>query len=356
VPTGPGRVTASDVGSIPFGGTGGSHAVDLTPGSTHAAFAVLPGGLSIAAHEHALACARALGFDEDAAQRLERVVTELESNLARHARAGRLLIATRTQQSDVEVIAIDEGPGLGEHGAAHHGVSTGGLGVVRAAAQAFDLYSSPRGTVVLARVRRQGAVLPPHGEFSVGGVCVPVRGEVVCGDAWIAAFEGKQARLMLADGLGHGPGAAQAAGEALLAFRAHPMASPGQHMHAAHRRLGGTRGAAVSVFALDAQQGTVRLSGAGNVMGRVLSGVSDKSLMPQSGTVGLRVRAPEEATAPWPPHAVLIAFSDGVISRWDALPLHPLLGLEPTLLAAVLLRDHCRGADDATVVVMRRTN
>jgi anti-sigma regulatory factor (Ser/Thr protein kinase) len=350
---------SDEAATLSLGGPHGTierHAVELIAGSTHTAFTVPSQGRSVAAHDHALACARALSFDEDAAQRLERVVTELESNLARHAREGRLLIALRTQQADVEVIAIDEGPGLGDRGAAFHQACTGGLGAVREAAQTFDLYSSSRGTVVLARVQRQGTVSQPSGEFSVGAVCVPVRGEVVCGDAWMVAFEGHQARLMLADGLGHGPGAAQAANEALLAFRSNPMASPRQHMHTAHRRLGSTRGAAVSVFALDAQQDTVRLSGAGNVLGRVLSGVTDKSLMPQSGTVGLHVRVPEEVTTPWPAHAVLIAFSDGLVSRWDAPPLHPLLALEPTLLAAVLLRDHCRGADDATVVVLRRTN
>jgi hypothetical protein len=32
----------------------------------------------------------------------------------------------------------------------------------------------------------------------------------------------------------------------------------------------------------------------------------------------------------------------------------PLLGRDPTLAAALLVRDHCRGRDDATVAVLRR--
>jgi hypothetical protein len=32
----------------------------------------------------------------------------------------------------------------------------------------------------------------------------------------------------------------------------------------------------------------------------------------------------------------------------------PVLGRDPALAAAILIRDHCRGRDDATVVVIKR--
>jgi hypothetical protein len=49
-----------------------------------------------------------------------------------------------------------------------------------------------------------------------------------------------------------------------------------------------------------------------------------------------------------------VACSDGIETRWKAEILMPVLGRDPTLAAALLVRDHSRGRDDATVAVLRR--
>jgi hypothetical protein len=115
-----------------------------------------------------------------------------------------------------------------------------------------------------------------------------------------------------------------------------------------------TRGAAVMALQADAAAGTIRSAGAGNVMARLVSGVSDRTLLCQHGTAGIAMRTPEEVSTPWPPHALLVVYSDGIESRWTGGVLAPLLGRDPTLAAALLARDHCRGRDDATVAVLRR--
>jgi hypothetical protein len=159
---------------------------------------------------------------------------------------------------------------------------------------------------------------------------------------------------MVADGLGHGPDAAEAAQVALESFREDPLAPPAQVLARVHQALRRTRGAAVMVLQPDAAAGVVRSAGAGNVMARLVSGVSDRTLLCQHGTAGIVIRTPEEATTAWPPHAMLVVYSDGIESRWKPEVLVPLLGRDPTLAAAVLVRDHCRGRDDATVAVLRR--
>ena len=93
---------------------------------------------------------------------------------------------------------------------------------------------------------------------------------------------------------------------------------------------------------------------AGNIVARLVSGVSDRTLLSQHGTAGVTIRTPEEASTPWPAHAILVAFSDGIETRWKAESIVPVLGRDPTLAAALLARDHCRGRDDATVAVLRR--
>jgi hypothetical protein len=56
--------------------------------------------------------AEACNFDAVVAGRLALVVTELGSNLVRHASGGRLWLSARPARQEVEVLAIDRGPGI----------------------------------------------------------------------------------------------------------------------------------------------------------------------------------------------------------------------------------------------------
>ncbi|HYE40728.1 MAG TPA: ATP-binding SpoIIE family protein phosphatase [Ramlibacter sp.] len=329
-------------------------------GGVHTAFPMGDPSRVGEARRHAAVLAGECGLDEVAAGRLAIVVTELATNLIKHARQGRLLVSGRPGRCEVEVVAIDEGPGIADverslrDGFSTAGTAGTGLGAVRRLAQQFDLHSSASGTIVVAQVR--GAAAP---ERSAGGICfgaisLAAPGETVCGDGWAFALEGDRAAVMVADGLGHGPDAAAAAGAALAVFTEDPLAAPRDLLQRAHAELRTTRGAAVMVAQADAAAGTIRSAGAGNVVGRLLSGVSDRSILGQHGTAGVSIRTPDEAVTPWPPHALLVLCSDGIETRWTAELVVPVLGRDPALAAALIVRDHCRGRDDATAAVLRR--
>lgn len=271
-----------------------------------------------------------------------------------------MLLSMRPGAREVEVVSIDEGPGIPDvDRSMGDGFSTGGtpgtgLGAVRRLSQHFDLHSAvPGGTVILARVRPEG-IDEPEGAVCVGAVALVAPGEHVCGDGWAFAIEHDRAALMLADGLGHGPSAAEAAEAAIGSFLGDALGAPRDVLARTHQALRGTRGAAVMVLQADVAAGTIRSAGAGNVAGRLVSGVADRSILCQHGTAGVTIRTPEESTTPWPHHALLVAFSDGIETRWKAETILPVLGRDPTLAAALLARDHCRGRDDATVAVLRR--
>lgn len=330
-------------------------------GTHHASIPMDEGSRVGEARRHAALLGEACGFDETDAGRLALVVTELATNLVRHAREGRMLLAARPERAEVEVITIDRGPGIRDvDRSLADGFSTGGtpgtgLGAVRRMSQHFDLHSSmPEGTVVLARLRAQAAAPPESTAFCAGAVSLAAPGETVCGDAWAVAFDGHRASMVVADGLGHGPDAAEAAVAAVDSFLEDPLAAPRERLLATHARLRPTRGAAVMLLHVDAQEHTVRSAGAGNVLARLVSGVSDRTVLCQHGTAGVSIRTPEEASTAWPPHALLVVCSDGIEGRWKPETLVPLLGRDPALAAAVLVRDHCRGRDDATVAVLRR--
>lgn len=330
-------------------------------GGFHAVFPMGDASRVGEARRHAALLAEQCGLGAVPAGQLAIIVTELSTNLARHAQHGRLLLAAYPERAMVEVVAIDGGPGIADLARSmDDGFSTGGtpgtgLGAVRRLAAQFDVHSSaPQGTVLVARVRGGPPPLDAAGAFCVGAMALVAHGEQVCGDGWAFAVDGDRASMIVADGLGHGPDAAEASRAALETFAEEPLAAPRQILQAVHGRLRSTRGAAVMVLQADAGAGTIRSAGAGNVMGRLVSGVSDRTILTQHGTAGITIRTPEEVSTAWPPHAMLVVCSDGIESRWKPETLVPVLGRDPALAAALLLRHHCRGRDDATVAVLRR--
>ena len=339
--------------------------MEIFRGWTHAVFPVDEPSRIGEARRFAAHAGQSLGLGEVEAGRLALVVTELGTNLLRHARGGRLLIAVRPSQQDVEVIAIDDGPGIADlPKSMRDGFSTGsgspgtGLGALSRLSTDFDIYSSvptdtrPGGTLCVARVRRAGVAAPSPDSVQVGAVALCAPGETVCGDDWAVALDGADASLMMADGLGHGPEAAKASAAACEVFVGQPFGDMAATLADMHTALQTTRGAAVSCLLMSGDQ--LRCAGAGNVLVRLISGVFDKGMATQHGTVGLQMRKTHESTLAMPQHALAIMHSDGIESRWDPARIRPLLDRDPTLIAALLVRDHTRHRDDATVVVLRR--
>ncbi|MDB6000801.1 MAG: hypothetical protein JWP52_2500, partial [Rhizobacter sp.] len=84
------------------------------------------------------------------------------------------------------------------------------------------------------------------------------------------------------------------------------------------------------------------------------SGVEDRTLLSQHGTLGLQIRHLHDDVYPWPEHAVVVLHSDGIVSRWSLAGAPGILRCHPAVIAGWLVREYLRGKDDATVVVVRR--
>ena len=94
----------------------------------------------------------------------------------------------------------------------------------------------------------------------------------------------------------------------------------------------------------------------GNVNGCVVAGSAKHRLITYSGTLGLRAAPPSVPvlTCPWPERATLVVWTDGLHSRIASGSMDAgLLAHDPAVIAATLYRDHQRGGDDATVVIVR---
>jgi anti-sigma regulatory factor (Ser/Thr protein kinase) len=301
--------------------------------------------------------ARDAGFDHTDRGRLAIVATELAGNILNHAGRGRLAIRTLDSLGarGVEILAIDSGPGMDvgealEDGFSTRGSSGTGLGAARRLADEFDAYSERgKGTVVVAR-RWLGKARPPIG---IGAVAMPKPGSPVNGDGWIVEAGRHGLVVALADGLGHGPLAAEAAAAAVALVIDNKSLPPAAILELSHANLHRTRGAALAIARLAGAEGRLHFAGVGNVAGRVLRGDEQRHLVSLNGTAGREIRGIQEYTEAWGEGATLVLHSDGVAGHWD-LKEHPgLAARDAAVIAGLIFRDHVRGDDDATVVVVK---
>ena len=309
-----------------------------------------------------------LGFSEERAGRLALVVSELATNLAKHATRGELLLrAVRADDADaepegVEVLAIDAGPGMPDlalsrvDGHSTAGSLGHGLGAIERQSDLFEIHTHPTGTVALARVWRNppaAAVRRPR--YEVGAVHVSKAGEEVCGDDWDWRMRDERFALLLADGLGHGLAAHEAAREAVATFRRGHELPPARVIEDVHGALRGTRGAAVAMIAVDTVRAVARYAAVGNIASVVLNASGTRhSLVSQNGTAGYTMPRVQESTYPFPPRSVLVMHSDGLGTHWDLASYRGLLVRHASVIAAALYRDFSRKRDDVTVIVVKQ--
>jgi anti-sigma regulatory factor (Ser/Thr protein kinase) len=315
-----------------------------------------------AARRVAIALAQEAGLDEATMGHVALVVTELATNLVKHAKDGELLMRRLGSEGPegIEVLSLDKGPGMSNvtqalvDGYSTTGSPGTGLGAVRRAAGEFDVYSRPgQGTAVVARVYAQRRAGLPHAQ-SVGVVRQARPGEPVCGDSWIARWFADGWMCVVADGLGHGVIASDAASAIIEAVRGTPTRlSPVQVVEAAHQAARHTRGAALGVAILDEPAGVVRFAGIGNIAAVVLNGSERRHLISHNGIVGHEYRKAVEVSHPWRAGSVLLMHSDGIATQWDLGRYPGLLARDPSLIAGLLYRDFVRGRDDTTVVVVK---
>lgn len=300
-----------------------------------------------------------IGLDSEDAARVGIVITEAARNLAKHAKEGQIIV--RGVQDDwlgIEVLAIDRGPGIASVAEAFRdGYSTSGtpgtgLGAIRRIADDFDIYTQPeRGTVLLARVRSRNS--KPNRAVVLSVICVPLHGETACGDNWAVRRNGRTWMIMVADGLGHGVIAAEAADEAVHIFRSSQASDVAEILQDMHGALRTTRGAAVGIARVNFDASEVRYTAVGNISGAVMSGSTSKQMVYSNGTVGAQMRKmPHDFSYPFPRGATLIMHSDGV-ATWHLDRYPGLLAKDPGVIAGVLFRDFRRVRDDATVLVAR---
>jgi anti-sigma regulatory factor (Ser/Thr protein kinase) len=299
-----------------------------------------------------------LGFNPTETGNVALVVSEMAHNLIKHATGGQLLIRPLPDAGNIELHALDTGPGMANIRAClRDGYSTAGslgtgLGAIVRLAAYWDIFSTPgMGTALLVRVHG-GEARGSRGRFALGAICLPKVGEQVSGDGWAMRQYDDRCLVMVADGLGHGLLAAEAAQAATTIMHENMRMPPAQLLAAMHTALRHTRGAAVAIAEIHLTRREVQYIGVGNITGVILAPEHSQHLVSRHGIVGNQMLRMQPLTYAWPTGGRLILHSDGLSSRWN-LGLYPgLVARHPSLTAGVLYRDFARVRDDMTVLTV----
>jgi anti-sigma regulatory factor (Ser/Thr protein kinase) len=317
------------------------------------------------ARRQSAAIARTLGLPDSKSHDASIVVTEAATNILKHTPGGTIAMRAFTDASGsgLEILAFDRGPGMDVSRAVRDGYSTAGspgtgLGAIARLADESEIYSAPGlGAFIMARFYRARTGVHSrddqhHLDMVVGAICLPAPDEPVSGDGWSLRMDPGAVSLLVVDGLGHGPLAAEAARAGIKAFTS-GHGSPRELLQSLSSAMAPTRGGSAAVARIEPRTGAVRYCGVGNIAGAIVTPDGQKNLVSHNGTLGREARKFEEYAYDWPSGATLIMHSDGLTSRWQ-VDLYPgILQRHPSILAAALYRDHMRGRDDATVVVAR---
>lgn len=309
------------------------------------------------ARRTAATAASRLAFDEIRSGELALMATEAARNVLVHGGGGEVICAgiSKASESFARILAFDRGSGIPNiaeamsDGFSTSGTPGGGMGAMQRIASKFEIYTGYNGTIVLIEL---GESKPQHG-LHIAGMTVPYPGEVVCGDGVFTVQTSERTLAFIADGLGHGAGAAEAAQEAITAFRQRASLAPGEILGYVHDALRKTRGAVAGIAEIRPRERSLVFAGVGNISGVVLSEGRSKSLVSHGGTLGMTVPKIQEFRSEWPDDGILVLHSDGLQSKWDLAPYPGLLSRHPALIGAALLRDFRRQRDDASVVVVR---
>lgn len=306
-----------------------------------------------------------IGFTASEAEGVALAVSELASNLVRHAGGGSISLKTLLagERKGIQIESEDSGPGIGDvELALTDGYSTAGglgngLGAVNRLMDDLQFHQLRVGLRVVCRrwVRPSTKNVLARGlECSAATRAVRLAPEN--GDAFVIQQWEENALVGVIDGLGHGPSAQKAAQIARAYVEQHFDQPLVNLFRGVGRACIATRGVVMALGKFDLSKQSVALASVGNVEVRMFSGTNHFHLVARRGVLGLNAPSPLIVEHPWTAESLLIMHSDGVLSRWRWEDYIELAHQQPAIIARRLLHRLARKEDDATIVVARNSS
>ena len=310
--------------------------------------------------------AKQCGIPEARLNEIDIIVSELTSNLEKHTIGGGEILAGIFDEDDncyLEIICIDNGPGFRNiekmmaDGYSSSGTLGQGLGSIKRLSDVFDVYSlAGWGTLVLSRVYKEVPVIvsPARGAVIFKPLVVAKPREKVSGDGSFIQRLENGFKVLVADGLGHGPDANHAVNEAVKAFRECTETTAANTIRHLHQAIKTTRGVVANVIFYQAHTRTWCAAGVGNIDTKWIGGLNVKPQMCYNGIVGHNLpNTINDVCLPQQEYQQFIACSDGIRSRWEPTKLPMITRHDPIILAAAIYKEYARRTDDMSVVICK---
>jgi anti-sigma regulatory factor (Ser/Thr protein kinase) len=306
----------------------------------------------------------AIGFDERAVEEIALVVSELATNLVKHAKDGVLRLG-RTEEAGrtgIQIDSEDRGPGIPnvEQAIADNFSTAGslgcGLGAVNRLMDEFDVASrSGAGTSIVCKRWLRLDMPPALACPLVFGVATrPCPLMPVNGDTFVIQQWGESALVGVIDGVGHGQFAYRAAQAARQYVERHFDQPLADIFLGVARTCRATRGVVMGLARFDWGRGTLTFASVGNIEARVFGSPEPMNFVVPRGILGLTARRPVVTQHRWALSNVMVLHSDGLSAHWRWSDFPHLAEASATVAAQELLHAFAREADDATVVVVKR--
>lgn len=186
-------------------------------------------------------------------------------------------------------------------------------------------------------------------EVTIGVSSRAKPGEIACGDQVGVVKDHERSLVVVADGVGHGREAAEAARAAIASAMREPWAPLDEIMSRCHREIVSTRGVALTMVRVHAGRGDAEHIAIGNV--DVVASTRDKvRWLAVPGIVGSRVRKLVVSQHRLYAGDILVIHTDGVSRHLD---IGSCLAFDAPSLASKLLETYASLHDDAACVVIR---
>ena len=303
------------------------------------------------------------GIKAERINELDLIVAEMTSNLFKYSDDGEILMGTFVNDGApyIELISIDNGPGIANPSRMmQDGVSTTntlghGLGSMKRLSDTFELYSQIGwGTIVLSRVYNTPPPKKNKSPVIIRPIVVAKPGETTSGDGFVYKSTDRYIKMMLADGLGHGPEANMAINEAAAVFKVFPDYSPTETLRFIHNNIKKTRGAVINIVGYEFDTKTWISAGIGNIAARFMGPATFKNHMSYNGIVGHNIpNTMNDQQYSADQFNQVMLCSDGIKTRIEMTKYPQMYKYDQTILAAAIYKDHARRNDDMSVVLAK---
>ncbi len=306
-----------------------------------------------------------LGFTQEQSEEIVLVVSELSSNLIKHATKGTLIFTSISngEKIGLEIESLDDGPGITDvEQAFTDGFSTVGslgygLGSIIRIMDEFNIDSGQElntGTRIMCRKWLKNYPKSVHEcPFDVGVATRAHPRMEVNGDDYVIKTWSDNLLVAVLDGLGHGPLAHEASHTARQYIEQHFDQPLAEMFNGVGRVCRGTRGLVMAVAQFQWESEKFNFASIGNIETRVFASQEQINLIVRRGVIGLNAPKPLVVENSWNQGNIMVMHSDGLKSRWKLNDFPDLKDNSARLIAKKLLNKLNREDDDATVVVVR---